>query len=78
MRTEGQDCHVEVKRIGAKNEIAWFKSFGIDPHNLERGLGTVTNDRDRMLNVLLVHKEQADASRIKSMVNSAQFSGSSI
>lgn len=57
---EAQDCHGEVERIGAKNEIKWFNSFGIDPHELARGLWTVTNDRDRMLKVLLVHKERAD------------------
>ena len=56
---EARDCHGEVERIGAKNEIEWFAGFGIDPHELARGLWSVSGNREQMLVVLLAHKERA-------------------
>jgi len=52
-----QDCHGEVERIGAKNEISWFLRFGIDPHELARGLWASTGKRNQMLAVLLANRE---------------------
>jgi len=54
---EAQDCHGEVERIGAKNEIRWFSRFGIDPHELARGLWASTGNRNQMLAVLLANRE---------------------
>lgn len=57
---QSQDCHGEIERHGSKNEIDWFNSFGVDPHELARGLWANKGDREAMLRVLLAHREQAE------------------
>ncbi len=52
-----RSCHDEVERIGSRNEIKWFFDAGIDPHELARGLWSVSGDYDHMLRVLMAHKE---------------------
>lgn len=51
------DKHMELERIGSRNEVRWFQEHGIeDPHELAAALWANTGDLPRMIAVLMAHR----------------------
>lgn len=51
------DKHMELERIGSRNEVRWFQEHGIeDPHDLAAALWNNTGDLGRMIKVLMAHR----------------------
>lgn len=51
------DSHAEIERIGSRKERQWFLDRGIDPHDLAVSLWNGTGDLERMVKILLAHRE---------------------
>lgn len=51
--------HADVERLGSRREVEWFDQYGIDPHDLANALWKSTGSLERMLKVLVAHKQQA-------------------
>ena len=51
------DKHMELERLGSRNEVKWFQQHGIeDPHELAAALWANTGDLSRMVAVLMAHR----------------------
>lgn len=51
------DKHMELERIGSRNEVRWFQEHGIeDPIELAAALWANTGDLPRMIAVLMAHR----------------------
>ena len=50
-----RELHDEVGRIGTRNEIAWFLSHGVDPHELARALWQARGDLAAMTRIVRAH-----------------------
>lgn len=48
--------HDEIERQGTRNELAWFKSHGIDALDLATALWINTGDLGQMIKVLMAHR----------------------
>lgn len=54
------DKHMEVERIGSRNEVSWFRDHGIeDVRELAEALWANTGDLPRMIAVLMAHREHS-------------------
>lgn len=53
-----REKHDEVGSKGTRNEIAWFLSHGIDPHELARALFVNTGDIERMTRIVHAHRKE--------------------
>jgi hypothetical protein len=51
------DEHMELERIGSRNEEAWFRERGVDPLILAADLWKATGDVARMTEVLIGHRK---------------------
>lgn len=51
------EAHMEVERVGSKNELAWFKERGIDAIDLATALWNVSGDLPKMTRVVIAHRQ---------------------
>lgn len=50
------DCHINgVERVGARNELAWFKARGVDALSLAQALWHSTEDLAKMVKIVIEH-----------------------
>lgn len=56
--------HMELERVGSRNEVKWFHDHGIDdPHALAAALWSATGDLPRMVRILMAHRQGKESSR---------------
>ncbi len=53
-----RETHDEVERISARNELGWFLSHNIDPHELARALWNARGDLAQMTRIVRAHRER--------------------
>ena len=53
------DPHMEVERIGSRNELTWFQAHGIDPVVLAQDLWAATGDLPKMTRIVIAHMKDA-------------------
>ncbi|MFM7010620.1 MAG: hypothetical protein ACKO0Z_15045 [Betaproteobacteria bacterium] len=50
------DCHINgVERVGTRNELAWFKTRGVDALSLASALWHSTGDIPKMTRIVIEH-----------------------
>jgi hypothetical protein len=49
--------HEELERLGSRHERQWFMDRGVDPYDLALSLWLNTGDPERMVNILVAHRE---------------------
>ena len=50
------NCHMEIESRGAKQEIAYYGSFGVDPLALAEALWKSTGDLAQMARIIIAHR----------------------